>query len=170
MQSTFIAATPLIVHAARGHLASSRSCLSFSMSPSSVFFCFSSLPVASSTLGCTMGVRSESSPRLPQQQEPIILQAGQRPALQDSRARRQLLPRACAVPAWCNTRTFFISIYKNLIFNASKISSSFFIPIIYSSFSDHDMEIVPNSSGEGSTCDEEMSQEFPPPIGKSNLL
>jgi hypothetical protein len=30
-----------------------------------------------------------------------------------------------------------------------------------SSFSDHDMEIVPNSSGEGSPCDEEMSQEIP---------
>ena len=30
------------------------------------------------------------------------------------------------------------------------------------------MEIVPNSSGEGSTCDEgEMSQEFPPLTGKN---
>lgn len=30
------------------------------------------------------------------------------------------------------------------------------------------MEIVPNSSGEGSTCDEgEMSQEFPPLTGNN---
>ena len=41
--------------------------------------------------------------------------------------------------------------------------------IILSSFSDLDMEIVPNSSGEGSTCDEEMSQEFPPPAGRKRI-
>ena len=83
-----------IVHAARGHLVSSRSCLSFSMSSSSVFFCFSSLPEASSTLGCTMGVRSESARRL-QQQVPIVCARTNDSGC--TRARRQLHPCACAV-------------------------------------------------------------------------
>lgn len=49
-------------------------------------------------------------------------------------------------------------------------SSSLTTPPTRPSDAHSDMEVVPNSSGEGSTCDEEMSQEFPPLTGIWYLL